>query len=244
MESGRTCGDDGHHVRTLHHYKEVGLLSPSYRSESGHRVYGENDVIRLQQILSLKQLGFPLEGIRECLVDKKLGPLEVVRMHRSHIEKERERVSQLYTRLIQLENALITQQGASVEEFLKTIEVIQMFEKYYTKEPLEELEKRKQDIGPEKMEAYQDQWKVLMDNVRTEMKKGTDPASAQVQKYAVEWNLLLGAFSGGDRAIESAKAQMYENEPKMLEQFGLDPEMWTYVKKMMGYFRTSQTNRP
>ena len=45
-------------VRTLHHYDEIGLLKPSLHTESGHRLYTGRDVARLQQVLSLRQLGF------------------------------------------------------------------------------------------------------------------------------------------------------------------------------------------
>ncbi|WP_051038815.1 MerR family transcriptional regulator [Chamaesiphon minutus] len=54
-------------IRTLHYYDEIGLLSPSHRTESGYRVYGKQDIIRLQQIVTLKQIGFSLEDVRSCL---------------------------------------------------------------------------------------------------------------------------------------------------------------------------------
>ena len=54
-------------VRTLHHYDEIGLLRPSRHTESGHRLYTAVDVARLQRILSLRQLGFALEEVRDCL---------------------------------------------------------------------------------------------------------------------------------------------------------------------------------
>jgi DNA-binding transcriptional MerR regulator len=129
-------------IRTLHHYEEIGLLLPSARTESGHRVYGEGDVVRLQQILSLKQLGFSLEDIGTCLSEKKLTPLDVVRMHRRRVEEESERLLELRSRLVKLETALSGERPVSVDEFIKTIEVIQMHEKYFTKEQLEELENR------------------------------------------------------------------------------------------------------
>ena len=45
-------------VRTLHHYDEIGLLSPSDRTEAGYRQYRETDLERLQQILFYRELGF------------------------------------------------------------------------------------------------------------------------------------------------------------------------------------------
>src|SRR3954466_4629955 len=72
-------------VRTLHHYDAIGLLSPSGRTgsnhNSGHRLYTAADVARLQQILSLKMLGFGLEQIREYLSRGDYDPRRVVRLH-------------------------------------------------------------------------------------------------------------------------------------------------------------------
>lgn len=55
-------------VRTLHHYDAIGLLVPS-RTRTGHRVYGEDDLLRLQQILIGRELGLPLEEIGCMLTD-------------------------------------------------------------------------------------------------------------------------------------------------------------------------------
>lgn len=50
-------------VRTLHHYDEIGLLSPDTRNHAGHRLYGEAGLDRLQRILFYRELGFPLEEV-------------------------------------------------------------------------------------------------------------------------------------------------------------------------------------
>src|ERR671915_429802 len=54
-------------IRTLHHYDEIGLLHPTGYSEGGHRLYAEDDLLRLQQILTLRYLGFSLRQIEEIL---------------------------------------------------------------------------------------------------------------------------------------------------------------------------------
>lgn len=56
-------------VRTLHHYDELGLLVPSARSGAGYRLYSDDDLLRLQQILIGRELGLPLEEIRRALDD-------------------------------------------------------------------------------------------------------------------------------------------------------------------------------
>lgn len=50
-------------VRTLHYYDQIGLLKPKQRTEAGYRLYGENELLRLQQILFYRELGFSLKKI-------------------------------------------------------------------------------------------------------------------------------------------------------------------------------------
>jgi len=56
-------------VRTLHHYDEIGLLTPSDRSDAGYRRYADADLDRLQRILFYRELGFGLGDIRTVMTD-------------------------------------------------------------------------------------------------------------------------------------------------------------------------------
>lgn len=56
-------------VRTLHYYDEIGLLSPSDRTGAGYRLYDESELLRLQQILIRRELGFSLAQIGRALDD-------------------------------------------------------------------------------------------------------------------------------------------------------------------------------
>ncbi len=54
-------------IRTLHHYDEIGLLSPKRNPENGYREYSEANIDTLQQILFLKEIGLPLKAIKTRL---------------------------------------------------------------------------------------------------------------------------------------------------------------------------------
>ena len=54
-------------IRTLHHWEEVGLVTPSARSVGGFRLYTEDDIARLTIIRRMKPLGFSLDEMRELL---------------------------------------------------------------------------------------------------------------------------------------------------------------------------------
>lgn len=69
-------------VRTLHHYDEVGLLSPTERTSAGYRRYTDADLERLQQVLSYRELGFALEEIAGILDDPQAD--EMTHLRRQH----------------------------------------------------------------------------------------------------------------------------------------------------------------
>ena len=54
-------------IRTLHHYDEIGLLSPGDRTDAGYRVYDDADLARLQQVLFYRELGFGLDEIARVM---------------------------------------------------------------------------------------------------------------------------------------------------------------------------------
>src|SRR6185369_11825018 len=78
---GELAKQTGLTIRTLHYYDEIGLLSPSFYTDSGHRQYVRKDLIRLQQIMSLRQLGFSLDEIHDCLNRKDFSPRNVILLH-------------------------------------------------------------------------------------------------------------------------------------------------------------------
>jgi len=69
-------------VRTLHHYDELGLLTPSEHTEAGYRVYTDADLATLQQVLFFKELGFELADIGRIMHDPTFDRLEALRMQR------------------------------------------------------------------------------------------------------------------------------------------------------------------
>lgn len=80
-------------IRTLHHYDSIGLLSPSMRTEAGYRLYDEDSLARLQQILLFRELEFSLRDIREILSNPGFDrtralqqQIELLELKRDHIE--------------------------------------------------------------------------------------------------------------------------------------------------------------
>jgi DNA-binding transcriptional MerR regulator len=199
-------------VRTLHHYDEIGLLRPSLHTESGHRLYTAGDVARLQQVLSLRQLGFALEQVRDCLDRPGFSPLEVIRLH---VERLRDRIAieqRLCERLEAVAARLQAAEEVSADEFLKMIEETTMIESYYTPEQLEDIKKRGEQLGEEGIRQSQEDWAELIAEVRAERDKGTDPMAPEVLDLARRWTALIDAFTGGDPGIERSLGRLWKEQ--------------------------------
>jgi DNA-binding transcriptional MerR regulator len=75
-------------VRALHHYDEIGLLKPAYVGANGYRYYGRDELLRLQQILFHRELGFPLEEIRQVLDAPEFDRIAALRSHRQRLTEQ------------------------------------------------------------------------------------------------------------------------------------------------------------
>jgi len=225
-------------VRPLHHYDEIGLLSPSGRREAGHRLYSAEDVLRLQQVRSLKALGFSLEEIRECLEGSSFSVERVIELHVSGLKEHIRLQQELLRRLEAVGARLRSVKEVSPEELAKTamevIEVSERLEKYYTSEQREYLQRRRQEIGQQRIREAEAEWSELMEQVRAEMEAGTDPADGRVQRLATRWMELVEEFTGGDAGIARSVGNMWQQEEAI---HGIDTgemrEMMAYIQGAM-----------
>ena len=214
-------------VRTLHHYDEIGLLSPAERSGGGHRVYGEADVSRLYRIVSLRSLGFPLEAIAAALDEDGFDPRTAVEDHLARLETQMEQQRRLQERLRNLLERLDT------EDFLTTIEELTMRQRYYTPGQLEELEQRRQAIGDEAIREVEREWVQIFATLRAEMDAGTDPADPKLRPLAERGRELIAMFTGGDPGITSALKEMWDKEdPETVSHGMVDAEVMAYYGKV------------
>ncbi len=82
-------------VRTLHHFDEIGLLQPSGRSAAGYRQYGAEDLARLRQVLTWRELGFPLEQVAQLVVDDGAVTDELLARQQTLLEQRVEQLRSL-----------------------------------------------------------------------------------------------------------------------------------------------------
>lgn len=196
-------------IRTLHYYDQIGLLSPSHRNSAGHRFYDSQDIIQLQQILSLRQLGFSLDEIRDCLQSPEFSLPQVIELHRARVREQITLSRTLLKRLNAIAQELETTHAVAVENLIEAMETISMSETYFTTEQQAVLETR--------FSEHETEWQSLLSQIRTEMDKGTDFNSPDVRILARRWLAGMKAFIQGDHSI-------YTSLTRMVQQ--ADPVSW------------------
>lgn len=82
-------------VRTLHHYDHIGLLKPETIADSGYRIYSDDNLETLQQILFFRELDFPLKKIKEIIYSPSFNRREALEMHRRMLLKKRSQLDEM-----------------------------------------------------------------------------------------------------------------------------------------------------
>jgi DNA-binding transcriptional MerR regulator len=202
-------------IRALHHYDRLGLLKPSGRTRAGYRLYADRDFIRLEQIVALKFIGFPLNQIRDLLNRKDADLAATLRQQRQIIAEKRNHLDRAIHAIERAEQIVASGEKHDWESFRKIIEVIQMqtrkdwMQKYYTEEQLASL---KQRWSPELQAKADKDWKELIQDVEAAIARKEDPASETGKQLATRRKNLLLQFTGGDPGIAQGLKKLFADQ--------------------------------
>lgn len=133
MATGRTyqvkdvASIAGVSVRALHHYDEIGLLVPSYRTEAGYRRYSGDDLLRLQQILIGRELGMSLEEIKRSLDDPSFDRRAALERQREELAARAERTAAML-RAVDAALAALTDEGGKTMKDMTREEITALFD--------------------------------------------------------------------------------------------------------------------
>ena len=252
-------------VRTLHHYDRLGLLKPSGRTNAGYRLYAESDLARLQQIVTLKFIGFSLNQIRDLLNRSAFDLPAMLRLQRKIIEEKRSRLDLAIQAIERAEQtvflrhqeatssgsrrwALDTGSKGDWEVFRKIIEVINMQQdtewtkKYYSEAALADLAERGKQWSPERLREVERDWATLIQEVEAALAAGESPASDHAQALAARWQKLLAGFTGGNPQVQAGLKRLYADQQNWPSSFKkpYSDEACAFIGKAMEAAKKSQ----
>lgn len=228
-------------VRTLRFYDKVGLLSPAKRSESGYRLYGDADLVRLQHILALKFLGFSLEEIRAFLATSPLDFREALAQQRAMLRERRAQLDAVIAAIERAQQHLDTNEAdecdwETLANLIREIQLEQQntwHKKYFTDDQLQTMQELgEQSYTPEaraKLESrgpwteadqqrVDEQYAALYAGVRRATAAGEEPGGEAGQTLAGEAIGLLEAFTGGDPEVWAGLQEFWKNHAELPAQ--------------------------
>jgi MerR family transcriptional regulator, thiopeptide resistance regulator len=230
-------------VRALHHYDRLALLRPK-RTRAGYRVYSAQDLERLEKIVALKFLGFPLKQIKTVLDrdSRLLG--DVLRAQRRALEEKRRRLDKAIGVIADAERSIQPGRAADSAVLKRIIEVFDMSDqndemrKYYSDDAWAELTKRRNGLAEKLREIAMEgtrKWQALFQDITASL--DADPAGPVAQALLNRWKSLIEEFTGGNQEIKKGIGRAWqdrenwsEERKKHAEPFA-DPRVWEFIRK-------------
>ncbi|WP_203249076.1 MerR family transcriptional regulator [Sporosarcina beigongshangi] len=209
-------------VRTLHHYDDIGLLTPDDSTEAGYRLYSDDNLATLQQILFFRELGFSLKRIKELLDSPAFNRQEAFEMQRQMLVDKRK---QLDSMIATIDKTIQQGKGELVMTNEEKFKGFDFSKNPYEQEARERWGDKAVDASNKKVAQFGPELGEEMNRIYFKLAeiRHLDPASEEAQAGIGEWFVLLNKM--GDYSLEAfaGLGQMYvadERFTKNIDKFG------------------------
>lgn len=228
-------------VRTLHHYDEIGLLKPDETTEAGYRIYTEDNLDTLQQILFFKELGFPLKDIKEIMGSEGYDREKALLSHRQMLLEKRSKIDIM---LATIDKTIAHSKGEIAMTNREKFEGFDFSKNPYEQEARDRWGNEKVDeananiagMPKEKQQQFNEIFGKLA-NIRH-----LSPTSQEAQAVIKEWYDMLNTISKYSLDAFKGLGQMYvidERFTKNIDQFG--EGLAAFMCEAMGHY--ADTNK-
>ncbi|MBE7104209.1 MerR family transcriptional regulator [Bacillus cereus] len=220
-------------VRTLRYYDQIDLLKPSGKTDGGHRLYSERNVVRLQQILFLKEMGFSLKEVANMLVTGELNLKDSLEKQLRFVQEEQkkfnrmERVLQAVVYSVDVEGELDWKVMFELIQLSKqSPRIREIFQNELFSKEEQDLLHNLPNMSEEDPNVLE--WVDLLKQLRNFMKDGKEATNDEVQGATKKLMLKCLEMANGDEAFldklwevrkskeDSQKMSMYPIEEELL----------------------------
>ncbi|NGQ96289.1 MerR family transcriptional regulator [Brevibacillus sp. SYP-B805] len=239
-------------VRTLHHYDQIGLLHPETVTPAGYRLYTDQNLERLQQILFFKEIGFSLREIKQIIDSPHFDRKQALQSHRKWLLEKKKRLEEMIRTvdrtILSLEGG-IRMEGKEMFEGFDMTAIEQHREKYadeakrlYGKEIVEETERRTSRYTKEDWAAIMGKWDELFKRIAAAMDKG--PADPGVQQAVGELRQhITDSFYDCTVEIFRGLGDLYVNDERFTANIDrYKPGLAAFLREAMHLYCDNQQN--
>jgi DNA-binding transcriptional MerR regulator len=222
--------------RTLHHYDEIGLLKPSRLGDNGYRYYGEESVLRLQQILFYRELDIPLADIKKIMGRRDFDVLDALQSHKETLQKQVTRLNRLLATVDNTINHLkgnkIMSPKALFEGFTEEEQEKYALEaeELYDAETVRASNKKWKSYSAAKRESIMAEGKAIYVDMIAAMPKGTD--SKEIQAIVERWRKHMDYFWTPNLDQLLGLANGYNDDPRFKANFdAMHPKLAEFMRE-------------
>lgn len=224
--------------RTLRHYDAVGLLKPARIGGNGYRYYEREQLLRLQQILLLRELGLGLEAIAEILGGRREEP-DTLRRHQKWLSAESDRLAQLADTV---SRTIAEREGgtemAAEELFAGFTEKAAQLENDLAQRYGEgvrthfaDSRRHTEGWGKAEYESAQQHYAALDARVLALLREGAAPQDPRVQDVIDDHYAAVAQFWTPNRESYTGLGQLYVDSPDFRARYDAqDPAMAEYLR--------------
>lgn len=204
-------------VRTLHHYDQIGLLTPMREPEHGWREYEIRDLLRLQQIQTLQWMGLALGEIKEILERPTYDVRGSLLVQKAALQLQIEQQQRVIAAIEELVE-LLTREGmdnippSMVGMLIQSVHpanYASMMRQYYDEEALQALIARQKVVPEAEIRAAEAEWEAIF--AAFEQHRDLPPDHPTLQRLAARMDALIRAFTGDHPALENSLRAMYSD---------------------------------
>jgi MerR family transcriptional regulator, thiopeptide resistance regulator len=228
-------------TRTLHYYDEIGLLAPTSLGENGYRYYGQEAVIRLQQILFYRELDLNLNEIRAILDRPDFDVLEALQTHRQALQHRASRLAGLLQTIDRTIRHMKGQLEMSDQELFQGFDEAK--QKEYEKEASARWGEATVSASVRKWNGYTAAEKARIMNeggaVYRDLLGLMDrrPEDAEVQRVVARWHQHLRYFYEPTAEILMGLAQAYVEEPAFAAFYEkMHPDLAGFLRQAIEHY--------
>lgn len=202
-------------VRTLQYYDRLGLLKPSHLTEGGHRLYRREDLLRLQQILTLKWMGFALDQIKEVLESDPYDLHTALRIQKGAIDTQITRLQTASSALERALNADELEQGLleaeTIQAVIQAVTQDDWAQQYYSDAAWAGIVTRRMQYTEADFAQFHQDWQSLSADFAAVCH--LPPAHPDVQTLAETMASYIELFTAGDAETTRNLRDLWQNNP-------------------------------
>lgn len=232
---GQLSKKTGVTVRTLDYYDEIGLVVPSSSTDGGHRLYSENDVLRLEQVLALKYMGFSLRQIKKILKESTVSWQQSIAQQLGMVKEQQIRLQALERAL---EGVLYSIEFEGEVKWPIVFETIRLFHhdpeiafrmlnKYFPCEETEEIIRLNDQLTKEELRG----WFHIIHDIQAHLHE--DPGSDLAQALADKWLDQVRSMFGTDESRLDKMWEVVKDRKDGIPFYPLNADVVHFIERAM-----------